>query len=105
MAIVSVIDELLGVIMDSNKSVEDIKCGYLEIHDEEILCINIGDTFSEIVNKFDNIKNRSYNGGYGSQELYGIIWFKDGSWLERGEYDGSEWWEYKTTPEIPDFLK
>jgi hypothetical protein len=24
--------------------------------------------------------------------------------MERAEYDGSEWWEYKRTPEIPSFL-
>jgi len=22
-------------------------------------------------------------------------------WLERGEYDGSEWWEFKRLPECP----
>lgn len=47
----------------------------------------------------------TYDNGFGSQELYGYIWFNDGSWLERAEYDGSEWWEYKTTPEIPDLLR
>ena len=44
----------------------------------------------------------NYNSGYGRQELFGTLWFEDGTWLERGEYDGSEWWEYKKTPEIPD---
>ncbi|QNI21485.1 hypothetical protein [Salmonella phage 3sent1] len=34
--------------------------------------------------------------------LYGNVWFTDGTWLERGEYDGSEWWEYKATPAIPE---
>jgi len=41
-----------------------------------------------------------YNEGYGGQELYGIVVFVDGSWLERGEYDGAEWWEYKKTPSV-----
>lgn len=40
-----------------------------------------------------------YYSGYGGQELYGLVVFKDGSRLERGEYDGAEWWEYKETPE------
>lgn len=39
-----------------------------------------------------------YDNGYGSQELFGTIVFKDGTWLERGEYDGSEWWEHHKLP-------
>lgn len=46
-----------------------------------------------------------YDSGYGGQELYGTIWYTDGTWSERCEYDGSEWWEYKRLPEIPDELK
>ena len=42
-----------------------------------------------------------YDDGYGSQELFGYIWYEDGSWSERGEYDGSEWWRYQTCPPIP----
>ncbi len=39
-----------------------------------------------------------YDGGYGGQELYGAVVFEDGTWLERGEYDGREWWEHKECP-------
>lgn len=41
-----------------------------------------------------------YDSGYGEQELFGMVLFFDGSWLERGEYDGAEWWEYKKTPTV-----
>ena len=57
-------------------------------------CIDWG-TFYELIN-FD------YDAGYGSQNINrhlivcGLDW-----WLERHEYDGSEWWEYKELPEIP----
>lgn len=40
-----------------------------------------------------------YDDGHGTQELFGYIWYTDGTWSERGEYDGSEWWEYKKRPE------
>jgi hypothetical protein len=49
--------------------------------------------------------NFDYDEGYGSQELYGAIWFVDGSWADRREYDGSEWWELQKCPEIPASLK
>ena len=43
----------------------------------------------------------SYDNGYGGQNLYGMVWFQDGSWLERYEYDGTEWWGHRTLPDIP----
>jgi hypothetical protein len=42
-----------------------------------------------------------YDDGYGTQELFGDIWYEDGSWSEREEYDGSECWKYKCSPPIP----
>ncbi len=42
-----------------------------------------------------------YNNGFGAPEvdlnlkIVGNDW-----WLERAEYDGSEWWEYKSIPDI-----
>lgn len=45
-----------------------------------------------------------YDDGFGGQELGGDIWFTDGSWADRGEYDGSEWWEDHELPEIPEDL-
>lgn len=41
-----------------------------------------------------------YYNGFGAQYLYGYIWYTDGTWSERGEYDGSEWWEYKRRPAL-----
>jgi hypothetical protein len=42
-----------------------------------------------------------YNDGYGAQELFGNIWYADGTWSERREYDGSEWWVHVVCPPIP----
>jgi hypothetical protein len=42
-----------------------------------------------------------YDSGYGGQNLFGLIWMKDGTWLSRGEYDGSEWWNWNRLPELP----
>lgn len=43
----------------------------------------------------------AYDAGWGTQELFGTIWFDDGTWSERGEYDGSEWWRHISRPEPP----
>ena len=42
--------------------------------------------------------DREYYNGYGGQELYGIIFCEDGVWMDRGEYDGSEWWNINKYP-------
>ena len=42
-----------------------------------------------------------YNNGYGSQAYEGLITFKGSNvWLERAEYDGSEWWEVRRKPTL-----
>jgi len=45
-----------------------------------------------------------YDNGYGIQQLYGKIWYNDGTWSDRYEYDGSECWDYHCVPTIPDEL-
>lgn len=54
--------------------------------------------------KFLNAIDFDYDDGYGSQELHGTIWFTNGSYADRGEYDGSEWWDVHTVPDIPEKL-
>jgi hypothetical protein len=54
---------------------------------------------------FLNQLNFDYDEDYGRQELYGTIWYEDGTWSSRGEYDGLEWWEYHVMPEIPSYLE
>ncbi len=50
---------------------------------------------------FAEIADFDYDNGYGGQEIakdlvvVGVDW-----WLERHEYDGAEWWEYKTIPTL-----
>lgn len=43
----------------------------------------------------------TYDSGYGMQQVFGNIVFWDGTWLSRGEYDGSEWWEVNRLPQEP----
>lgn len=54
---------------------------------------------------FLNSLDFEYDDGFGSQELYGTVWFTDGVWLEREEYDGSECWQIKWYPSIPAILQ
>lgn len=51
---------------------------------------------------FEKLADKIYDNGYGSPAVCDdlLIVGKDW-WLERHEYGGSEWWEYKGTPEKP----
>ena len=52
--------------------------------------------------EFSELANHDYDNGFGANEvsLYLKVVGKDW-WLERHEYDGSEWWEFKSMPEKP----
>jgi hypothetical protein len=55
----------------------------------------------EFISKLDF----EYDGGYGSQELFGMVWFNNGYWMDRYEYDGAERWDWHKYPSIPNELK
>jgi hypothetical protein len=63
------------------------------------------DFTQEEYDKFLESLDFEYNSGHGTQELFGMIWFKDRAWAERREYDGLEWWSINERPQIPDNLK
>lgn len=52
-----------------------------------------------------NELDQDYESGYGTQQVDGTVWFDDNSWLERREYDGSEWWELCECPPLPTRLE
>jgi hypothetical protein len=57
-------------------------------------------TDADLVNYYNSL-DFEYDSGFGGQELFGTVWLEDGTWLSRGEYDGSEWWEHNVLPAIP----
>jgi hypothetical protein len=93
-------NEFLAVVRDSA-----IKCVDISIYSQEKgLILKVGHT-EEDYQVFLETLDFEYDAGFGTQELYGVIWFEDGTWMTRWEYDGSEGWEYHTMPEIPNYLK
>jgi hypothetical protein len=73
---------------DDNAKTFILKCGHTQ------------DEYNQFLESLDF----EYDSGYGLQELFGTVWLEDGMWMERGEYDGSEWWELRRSPEIPSTL-
>lgn len=62
------------------------------------------DSHEDFLSKIDKF-DTEYDAGYGGQEFYGCIVFTDGTWLTRGEYDGSEWWQNHIKPDKTSLFK
>ena len=84
---------------------------------EEVLQ-SVGKTFDDIlwlsgngheISKDDFLriaKGFDYNNGFGGVEVPGdLMIVGEDWWMERCEYDGSEWWEFKRKPERPSKIK
>jgi hypothetical protein len=80
----------------------EVLCAIIEC--QSVLILTTGYT-KEDWNDFLNKLDFHYDNGYGGQELFGTIWYTDGTWSERGEYDGSEWWTYHICPKIPENVR
>lgn len=65
-----------------------------------------GTDFRITLENFKTVADKEYDNGFGAPEVATdlIVVGKD-FWLERHEYDGSEWWEYKSHPQMPMEIK
>lgn len=68
---------------------------------ELIICCNNNGNYESVALEEKDFKKTVYDSGYGSQKLYGTVWFEDGTWADRCEFDGSEWWEHRVRPSAP----
>ena len=87
----NLLEETISILKENNKTLNDI----LWAGEVEYGYINT-DEFVKIAREIE------YDSGYGSSEVATdlLVVGKD-FWLERHEYDGSEWWEYKQMPIKP----
>ena len=87
---------------------KEIKCAIIKHLVEygkkpKTIRLNVGYTMTDY-NRFLDELDFEYDNGYGRQELFGTVWFEDGTWADRGEYDGSEWWKHYKLPDVPEEL-
>ena len=86
----NLLEETLKVLSLHGKSFDDIE--FISGNGHEIS----KDDFRRISSCF------SYDDSYGHVHVpEDLVIAGDSWWLERGEYDGSEWWEYKSKPTRP----
>ena len=81
--------------------IKDRKVLFISIQFGRTYCPDEQKVFSGELHEVLPMLDFSYDNGFGSQYLHGTIWYEDGTWSEREEYDGSEWWAHRQRPEIP----
>ena len=79
--------ETLDALAENGKTIDDVRW--------------IGNGTEIPIDEFLKVADRVYDDGFGGAEVQHIYVVGDYWWLERGEYDGSEWWEFKTLPKKP----
>ena len=85
----NLLKETKQILKENGKKIEDIKW--------------IGSNKNYVdIEKFIEIADTKYDDGYGASEVAtNLLIVGDDWWLEREEYDGSEWWEFKSIPKKP----
>ena len=85
----NLLEETLEVLDEHGKTMNDI--------------VWIGTDEVEIpVDVFKRLADKEYDDGYGSQKVAtDLVICGSGWYMERREYDGSEWWEFKEPPHRP----
>ena len=85
---INLLTETETVLKGYGKSLDDI--------------IWFGTEAEEFSNNLVEFLNKHYDAGFGGQEISpDLVLVGKDFWLERHEYDGSEWWEYKQYPKRP----
>lgn len=84
---------------------KEIKCAIVNCEPTFLFTLKVGHTSEEYVQFLDKL-DFEYAVGFGLYPIvFGTIWFKDGTWAERIDYDGYCSWAIRTSPEIPEYLK
>lgn len=95
--------------MNALKELDDLKINWekisalrINVHGNSIIYTKDGNNDLEEIK--DELLKIDYDDDFGCQNLFGAILMEDGSWYERCEYDGAEWWAYKRTPTIDEVI-
>lgn len=103
----NLLQETIDILKEHGKSEGDVlwvgRIGENEVYDyydsQEVRCPTVKNTWGWFRLK----ANFEYDNGYGGAEIPpSLVVVGADFWLERHEYDGSEWWEYKIMPKEPE---
>ena len=93
--------EIVKLLTNANIPLRNIQAAKIEYRNSVPMYLYPGHSDSEFDRWLSKMNEFNYYSGYGGQELFGTIWLKNGLWMTRGEYDGSEWWILHKRPPLP----
>ena len=64
-----------------------------------------GYSWEELRDFLTELGTMEYDNGFGFQQLGGVVALTKGEWLSRGEYDGSEWWDWNVYPKEENYVE
>jgi hypothetical protein len=84
------------------ETIEELK--YNGLVPEDVIFCSVHDNYFSWKD-FEALANVTYDSGFGIAEIDSSLMVvgKDW-WLERHEYDGSEWWEFKRLPKVVNYV-
>lgn len=97
---INFLEETIKCLHDNGKTEADVLWvgrEYVSYPSRKLIAYK--NTWEEFCSKADFEYDNSFGGVEIAEDL--IVVGKD-FWLERHEYDGSEWWEFKTMPTEPE---
>lgn len=66
---------------------------------QDVICVRSHADQQGTWEDFVKLSDFTYDSGYGGNEVVGsLAIIGDDWWMSRGEYDGSEWWNFCHTP-------
>ena len=88
--LVNLLEETINTLKFCSKSPEDV--------------IWVGNSTGWFTwDEFAKLANKEYDNDYGCVEVdFDLIIVGNNWWLERQEYNGSEWWDFKVYPQKPE---
>ena len=104
----NLLDETIDILLNHGKYRKDVEFVVgLSSSVEEVSrwgCDNDDELVRTTWDEFAAQANKNYDNGFGGTEVIEVTMIvgKD-FWLERHEYDGSEWWEYKELPKAENY--
>jgi len=97
----NLLDETIDALEKAKKTLDDIKYVTTSVYDYRT------DTYKnvawELIEFVQEARHFNYDPGFGFEQVdHSLRLVGDNWWMERVEYEGMEWWEFKTLPECPE---
>lgn len=99
------LEHISGIINEESAiKVKGAEIIHYQLYGEDVNIYLYGDYTFQDYEDFLTKLDFEYDNGHGYQQIFGNVWYTDGTWSTREEYDGKEWWKHNHCLVFPDYL-